>query len=140
MAECNAASKVEVSIIDGPIVSPVDVAIEGAGAVIRFDGVIRPTEDGRQLRAIDYGAYQPMAQQQLQRIAQEAVDRHQLLRVSMIHSRGVVPIMAASLRLIIAAKHRKPALQAMDEIIDALKADVPIWKTLVFEDDKERAS
>ena len=130
-------SRVAVTIVDGPIGSDANEHVPGAGAVIRFDGVIRPTEDGKILRAIDYSAYQPMAEQQLRSIAQAAMDHHDLLRVTLIHSQGMVPIHAVSLRLIIYAAHRKPAIQAMDEIIDTLKRDVPIWKKLIFDNDKE---
>ena len=89
-------------------------------------------EDGAPLLALDYTTYDPMAERELHRIAQQALQQHGLLRVHLLHSRGAVGVGEVSLRLIVAAAHRKPALAAMDQIIDALKRDVPIWKRPVF--------
>jgi molybdopterin synthase catalytic subunit len=49
-----------------------------------------------------------------------------------------VPVGACSLRLLVAAAHRKPALKAMDEFIDALKRDIPIWKEAVCLEKKKQ--
>jgi len=37
----------------------------GAGALLVFDGIVRHMEDGRELAALDYEVYEPMATQQL---------------------------------------------------------------------------
>lgn len=109
--------------------------IEGAGAIVTFTGAVRPTEDGQPLLALHYTSYDPMAERELHRIAEQAARQHRLLYVELIHSRGRVDACQASLQLLIAAAHRKPAIHAMDQIIDALKQDVPIWKTPVYSND-----
>lgn len=111
--------------------------IEGAGAVVTFRGVVRPIEEGRPLRGLDYTSYEPMAQQQLHRLAQRAADQHQLACVHLIHSLGFVGIHEASLLVLVASKHRKAAFRAIDEILDDLKRDVPIWKSPIFADRTE---
>ena len=109
--------------------------IEGAGAIVTFTGAVRPTEDDQPLLALYYTSYDPMAERELHRISEQAVSQHGLLYVELIHSRGRVDAGEASLQLLIAAVHRKPAIQAMDQIINALKRDVPIWKTPVYPDE-----
>lgn len=125
---------VSIDLIHQPIPASITPTIEGAGAVVTFRGVVRPIEEGRPLRGLDYTSYEPMAQQQLRRLAQCAADKHELDCVQIMHSLGFVAIHEASLLVLVASKHRKAALQAIDEILDDLKRDVPIWKSPIFAD------
>jgi len=125
----------QVAIIDGPLLETAGAwSVAEAGAIVTFAGVVRPTEDGRPLLALDYEAYEPMATKTLQRIAAKHMDRFGLLGMSVEHSRGRVAVGACSFRLRVAARHRKEALDAMDTFIDELKRDAPIWKRPVFAD------
>jgi molybdopterin synthase catalytic subunit len=124
---------VTISISDGPLPSLASAwTVDGAGALLCFDGAVRPSEAGRPIIALDYEAYEPMATRMLTRIAQELLDRHHLLAIRVDHSRGRVGIGEVSYRLRIASKHRKEAIAALDEFTDRLKKDVPIWKTAVY--------
>jgi len=127
-------SRVQIELAAGPVTESVDVPFSGAGAVVTFDGVVRPNEDGRLLLGLHYTSYDPMAENELRRIAVDAIVRHDLLYVAIVHSRGLVLSGELSLRILVAASHRKPAFKALDEILDALKRDVPIWKLPVFAD------
>jgi molybdopterin molybdotransferase len=130
-----------VHILDGPL-PPADAGADTpgvAGAIVCFDGVVRATEDGRPITALDYEVYEPMASHQLRGLCDDMQRRFELLSVSAWHSRGRVPVGACSFRLCIAAQHRTAALQAMAEFIDRLKQDVPIWKTPVFANDAAKS-
>ena len=128
-----APAPVTVDVIDGPLpVASTMAPVENAGALVCFEGIVRPLEDGRRIAALDYEAYQPMAGAQLQRLAERVLHRHGLLAVRVEHSRGRVPAGACSFRLRIASRHRPEALRAAEEFIDTMKRDVPIWKTAVF--------
>ena len=122
-----------VVIVDGPL-GPENASreVDNAGALLCFEGVVRPLEGGRVITALDYEAYQPMAETQLRRLAEEMVRRHGLLAVRVEHSRGRVAAGECSFRLRIASRHRPEALRATEEFIDQMKRDVPIWKTPVF--------
>ncbi|MBX3358696.1 MAG: molybdenum cofactor biosynthesis protein MoaE [Phycisphaeraceae bacterium] len=104
------------------------------GAVVVFEGVVRETEDRRPLVALEYQAYEPMAQESIRKIAGDLIARFGLIAVRVEHSRGAVPVGAISFRLTVVAVHRKEALAAADEFIDVLKRDVPIWKKAVYRD------
>ena len=120
---------VTVKIIDGPLPSAAEPwGFPGAGAVLCFDGIVRPSEDGRAIEGLDYDVYEPMATQMLTKIAQELFERHALLAIRVEHSRGHVGNGEVSYRLRIASKHRKEGIAALDEFTDRLKKDVPIWK------------
>lgn len=125
--------RVQVEIIEGPLPGPgAPPRDAGGGAVVVFEGVVRPTEAGRPLRALAYEVYEPMATTVLQRLAWETGERHELLALHVQHSRGEVPVGATSFRLTVAAAHRAEALAAIGEFTDRMKQDAPIWKSPVY--------
>ena len=119
---------VEVNLTEGPLPPSEPWHVEPAGAVVCFDGVVRPLEDGQPIRGLYYQTYDPMAERQLKQLAEQTLERYGLIAVRVEHSRGFVPNHACSFRLRIAASHRKEALQATDWFIDQMKRHVPIWK------------
>ncbi len=127
-------SKVSVSVVDGPLGPAGPWATAGAGALLCFEGVVRPTEDGRALVALVYEAYEPMAQRELDALARKIVEQHGVLAVEVEHSRGRVPVDRTAFRLRVASLHREEGLTAAEEFIDRMKRDVPIWKTPAFDD------
>ncbi len=121
---------VTVLITDGPL-APQEVRLPspaGCGSLLVFEGIVREIEDGRPLMALHYQTYEPMAQTMLATLGREIVARHELIALHAAHSRGHVPVGACSFRLEIHSAHRKAALAAMDEFIDRMKQEVPIWK------------
>lgn len=129
--------KLAVRIVDGPLAETAPVwAPPGAGAVVCFEGVARPTEHGEPIATLDYEAYEPMASRELERLAREVLHEFGLLGVLVEHSRGRVAVGERSFRLRVAALHRNEALAALERFIDRLKQDVPIWKQAVAFDGK----
>lgn len=107
------------------------LAHEGAGALLVFEGVIRPVENGARIEAIDYEMYRPMADDALQSLASDALRRFGLLAVRVRHSEGRVRAGECSFRLEIASAHRAEGLRAAEWFIDRMKQDAPIWKRVV---------
>jgi molybdopterin synthase catalytic subunit len=114
--------------------APPSLACDHAGAVVSFEGVVRPMEQDRSIEGLDYVAYQPLADHTLEQLAAQAMERFGVRAVHVEHSRGFVPVGQCSFRLIVAATHRREAIDAMDWFIDRLKETVPIWKQPVFLD------
>ncbi len=121
---------VRVSIIDGPLsgTAPVPPGVDGAGAALAFEGIVRPLEEGAPIVALEYQTYDPMAERELERLAEDVLSRHGVLGIAVEHSRGRIFAGECSFRLRIWSAHRKEALAAADEFIDRMKRDVPIWK------------
>ncbi len=125
---------IAIHIIPGPLGPAQPWAhAAGHGASVTFEGIARPTENGQPISALDYDAYEPMASRMIHRIAAELIRKHGLIGLCVEHSTGRVRVGQCSFRLRIASHHRKEALAAMDEFIDLLKKDVPIWKSPVHE-------
>lgn len=122
---------VQVVILDGPVPAAASLPFSpGAGAVVAFDGVVRPHEGDRTIEALHYTAYEPMATSELTRLAADMVGKYGLITLAIWHSRGRVAAGEVSMRVVIHSKHRAEALAAMGEFIDRLKRDVPIWKSV----------
>jgi molybdopterin synthase catalytic subunit len=123
---------VAVHLVAGPLGPAAPWAVAGAGALLTFEGVVRPEETGRPLAALDYEAYEPMASRMLRDLAERLGAAHGLLAIKVEHGVGRVPVGAVSFRLRVAAAHRQSALAAVADFIDALKTDVPLWKMPVW--------
>ncbi len=126
---------IDITLHQGPLPPAARWLVAGAGAVVRFEGVVRPTEHGRALAALHYEAYEPMTTQQLHGLARSIVAEHSLLGVRVAHSIGDVAVGEVSFRLDVAAAHRVEALSAMAAFIDRLKQQVPLWKVPRFADE-----
>ena len=107
-------------------------AIEQVGATLVFEGIVRANEQGRAIRALSYEAYEPMATNALTQLARDILCKHALIAITVEHSRGEVLAGERSFRLAIDSAHRKEALAAMDEFIDRMKRDIPIWKSPIY--------
>jgi molybdopterin synthase catalytic subunit len=124
---------ISIAITDGPLAPLPHTSTEPhAGAVVIFEGIVRGLEDGRPLHALDYEVYSTMAHTALRELASEIATNHGLLALHVQHSCGLVPVGTCSFRLVVQAPHRKEALAAVDEFIDRMKRDVPIWKRPVW--------
>lgn len=119
---------IEVTIHNGPLEDAESWLVQGAGAVLCFEGLVRPLEANHPIAGLTYETYDPMAEQELKRLAEQAAEQFSLLAIKVEHSRGLVANFACSFRLRVASAHRKEALAAMDWFIDRMKQHVPIWK------------
>ena len=84
--------------------------------------------NARAIEGLQYEAYRPMAERQIESIAKSLMSSHGILAMRIVHSVGWVAVGQCSFRLDVAAPHRQEALAAMAEFINRLKQDVPIWK------------
>jgi molybdopterin synthase catalytic subunit len=102
------------------------------GAIVDFFGVVRSIENERMIDAIEYEAFEAMAERQLALIADEAKDRYGLVSVIIHHRIGLIPVGEASLFVRVTARHRRAAFEGSSQIIERLKQAVPIWKHPVY--------
>ena len=93
-----------------------------AGAVVTFLGVTR------EVPALEYEAYVEMAERKLLELVTAAADRHRLCSAAAEHRIGTVGLSEPSVVVAASAPHREAAFAGAREIIDALKAQAPIWK------------
>lgn len=114
------------------------VAHPGAGAVVLFLGTVRRRTGDRLTRAIDYEAYVPMAEKQMEEVARETLARWPAARVAAVHRVGRLPVGAVSVAVAASAPHRAEAFAAGRFAIDRIKELVPIWKREIAPDGSAR--
>lgn len=105
----------------------------GAGAIATFVGTTRDHTGDRRVLRLEYEAYRPMADEQLQRVADEMRDQWDLTGVAIHHRLGRLEIGEASLVVAVSSAHRQAAFEACHFSIDRIKQIVPIWKKEFFE-------
>ena len=93
-----------------------------AGAVVVFLGTTRDVP------SLVYEAYAEMAEQQIERILQRALERHDLRAAVAEHRIGIVPLAEPSVVVAVSAAHREQAFAGAREVIDEIKSKAAIWK------------
>ena len=101
---------------------------DGMGAVIYFLGVVRGTEEGTTINAIEYEAFQRMVEHQFNLLFDEMEKRWPIESVRLVHRIGTVKVNEPSLWVEVIAPHRGEAFAACQWLIDEMKRVVPIWK------------
>ena len=107
------------------------------GGIVTFEGVVRDNARGKEVRYLEYEAYEEMAVQQIRTIITEAEERWGVERVAVAHRFGRLEIGEASVIIVVGSPHRAEAFEACRYIIDTLKATVPIWKKEVATNGEE---
>jgi molybdopterin synthase catalytic subunit len=98
------------------------------GAAVYFLGVVRATEEGHPISALDYEAFERMAKHQFHLLFDQAETRWPLESVRLVHRLGRVAAGETSLWMEVVAPHREEAFAACQFIVSEMKRVVPIWK------------
>lgn len=98
------------------------------GGYASFEGWVRDHHDGRAVTGLRYEAYAVLAEQEGERVLDEARERFAILDVRCVHRTGDLAIGELAVWVGVAAAHRDAAFAACRFVIDEVKARVPIWK------------
>jgi molybdopterin synthase catalytic subunit len=114
-----------------------EVRSDDAGAIATFTGTTRVHSRGRTVTHLDYEAYEGMAEQVMEEIADALRAKYELTGIAIHHRIGRVSIGETSVLIAVSAPHRQDALAACKDAIDELKERVPLWKKEVYEGGEE---
>jgi len=104
-----------------------------AGGVTLFLGAVRDNDQDKPVMALEYIAH-PTALARLREVAASVADRHPVTALVAVHRVGRLEIGDVAVVVAAAAPHRGEAFDASRQLIDDLKATVPIWKHQLFTD------
>jgi len=105
------------------------------GAHSLFLGQVRADViDQKQVTAIDYTAYTDMAEQILFTIREDTFAKYALTCMHIYHSLGRVLAGQISLFVFTSSVHRQAAVNACEELVERIKAEVPVWGKEIFDD------
>ncbi|HBH07778.1 MAG TPA: molybdopterin converting factor [Flavobacteriales bacterium] len=106
------------------------------GAHDIFLGQVRADEiEGKRVQAIDYSAYNDMANEVVHDIREAAFEKFDLSCMHIYHSIGRVESGQICLFVFVSSAHRKMAFDALRFIVEEIKSKVPVFGKEVFEDE-----
>ena len=108
------------------------VKSDSAGALVTFSGDVRNHDKGRKVSSLTYEIH-PSAQRVLEKITDEVSRQHQVENVAIAHRCGAIPIGESAFVVAVSAAHRAAAINCCEELVERVKAELPIWKHQVFE-------
>ena len=104
------------------------------GGIDVFIGTVRNATKGKEVIRLEFEAYKQMALNEMQKIAEQALEKWPVQKILIHHRTGVLKVGEVPVVIAVAAAHRAAAFDACRYTIDTLKETVPIWKREVFED------
>ena len=106
------------------------------GAHSIFLGQVRADVlNDRTVSAIDYSSYVPMAEEIVHEIREAVFAKYPLSCMHIYHSLGRVEAGQICLFVFTSSAHRKEAQEACEELVERIKAEVPVWGKEILNDD-----
>ena len=131
MANGMRAGTVVLTEIVGNAISVADleriVAHRRVGAVVSFVGAVRDHDHQRSVIDLEYEAH-PNAGAVLEQVAKDVCGRHDVVALAVVHRSGRLAIGEAAVVAVVSAGHRAVAFAACADLVDTVKARVPICK------------
>ena len=106
---------------------------DSAGAVVTFSGDVRNHDKGKGVTSLNYEIH-PTTQSIIEKITNEVVAKHDVVNVAVAHRYGAIPIGESAFVVAVSAAHRAPAFECCEELVERVKAELPIWKFQEFTD------
>lgn len=128
-----------VDLRDAPLdVAEVVAALDddASGGLALFVGRVRDHDHGLGVTGLAYTAH-PTALERLRAVCEGVAARHDVHGVAAVHRVGDLGIGDLAVVVATTSSHRGDAFAATRDLIDTLKAEVPIWKHQVFGDGTE---
>jgi molybdopterin synthase catalytic subunit len=105
------------------------------GAHSIFLGQVRADEkEGKLVASIEYTTYQEMALEKMHEIRERIFAKYELTCMHVYHSLGNVMVGEICLFVFTSSEHRKMAIDACTELVEAIKFELPIWGKEIYQD------
>ena len=101
-----------------------------------FLGQVRADKiEGREVSFIEYTTYEEMALEKMHAIREDIFSKYHLTCMHVYHSLGKIAAGEISLFVFTSSAHRKAAIDACEEIVERIKAELPVWGKELFGDE-----
>lgn len=104
-----------------------------SGAVVTFAGNVRNHDNGRVVTSLRYEIH-PSAPDVLNQIVSGLAAKYDVNAIAVAHRYGEVEMGSTAFLVCVAAAHRASAFEACRQIVEEVKAKLPIWKFQQFDD------
>lgn len=105
------------------------------GGIAVFVGAVRGTHNDERVVRLEYEAHETLAPKVIEKIIEDSKVKHGIIDAIVEHRVGTASVGEDVMYVLIASKHRNKAFHALEEMVDRIKTEVPIWKKEVT--DKE---
>ncbi|RYY57536.1 MAG: molybdenum cofactor biosynthesis protein MoaE [Chitinophagaceae bacterium] len=101
-----------------------------------FLGQVRADQiDNKSVTGIEYSSYEDMALEKMHQIREAIFSRYSLTCAHIHHSLGLVKTGEICLFVFTSAPHRRAAIDACNELVERIKAELPVWGKELFADE-----
>ena len=107
------------------------------GALVTFEGWVRNHNNARPVERLTYYGYEQLALNQGRKLSEQAKQQFAIEHAVAVHRIGDLAIGDMAVWVGIISAHRYPAFDACRWLLDAIKADIPIWKQEFYQDSNE---
>ncbi len=108
-----------------------------SGALATFEGWVRNHNNTRPVTKLTYYGYEKLAINQGEKLITQAKQQFDIINAVAIHRIGDLAIGDMAVWIGVTAHHRYPAFDACRWLLDAIKADIPVWKQEFYADSEE---
>ena len=109
------------------------------GAHSIFLGQVRADViENKTVVAIEYTAYEELVLERMHEIREAIFSKYELTCMHVYHSLGEVKAGEICLFVFTSSRHRKIAIDACEEVVERIKADLPVWGKEIFEDESHQ--
>jgi len=131
-------------LTDGPVsqnlishlIEKIGEKTDSGGHMIFLGQVRADIINGKEVKAIEYSAYESMVNVEAENIKKQILSQFgDVKSIDIIHSTGVVSAGELSLLVLVSAGHRLQAFQACSKTVELIKDKLPVWKKEIFDDD-----
>lgn len=91
--------------------------------------------EGKTVTAIEYTSYEEMALIEMDKIRETIFEKYPLVCMHVYHSLGKVAAGEICLFVFTSSEHRKVAIDACEETVERIKAELPVWGKELFVDE-----
>lgn len=109
-----------------------------AGALVTFVGIVREdpaSQSGAKVRYLEYETFKEVAAQKLQELRDDLLGREGIVDASIHHVVDRVHVGEESLIVVVLGTHRRFVFPVLEEAVERVKEEVPIWKKEFTSDD-----
>lgn len=103
------------------------------GAVVEFSGIVRDHDHGKHVTLLEYQIH-PDALPVLEGILQSIALVHPEAQLAAAHRFGILHVGELAFAVAVGSAHRSAAFEIAREVVERVKAELPIWKRQEFDD------
>ncbi len=118
----------------GKLVGEATAGRERVGGTVAFIGIVRRFSRGKEVSKLYYEVYEEMAEDVLEEIRLECLEKFGLIDAFIVHRVGELKVGEVSLVVIALDERRAKAFKAAAWMVDEVKRRAPIWKKEYYTD------